>query len=403
MLCRGVGGRRKGFLDGRAGRDGLGERRLRGLFLGPGGPFRTRVRQFVFGVELTLGVLGRHLALFKRRFAEFALAVFGGSALVLAVWARVRGPCFAICALLRIVAAPLGGGARRRKGLQDRAELLFDLIGRERDRRRRRLEKAGDRGRLADGAQHLHAGGVRHHDLADGAVVVGEQRDGAVLALGGGAASDLGPADADVGDRRLDRHGIHAGLGDLAADEGEDALDDGKNRLAGLGVGVVNELVHDHAAALAQGKRRVVGEHDPDRAVGLGLDHVALEHRCPVLGPHLRAVAPGQDHVAGDDPHLADGERIEARAGLRELARRDRPGQLRREIGGDARAAFGCQRGRFRGREIAANENGLAVRSDENQVGPLAHEVRHQQHVPARHHHGLSGALENDVELAVRP
>ena len=91
--------------------------------------------------------------------------------------------------------------------------------------------------------------------------------------------ADLGAADADGGDRRIEHHGVGVGLGDLSADEGEDALDDRHRDGAVLGAGIVDHFIQNDVAILGHGESGLVGEHDADGAVRPGLDDVALKDR----------------------------------------------------------------------------------------------------------------------------
>ncbi len=163
------------------------------------------------------------------------------------------------------------------------------------------------------GARHLRrlAGQVHDHRRAAAqrgdAHLAAEQRIGVRRSLGTGAAAALGAADADQRHRGLDDHGVDAGLGDLAGNEGEHAGGDVEGGFALLGAGVVDHLVDDQGTGFGQREGRIVGEGDADGAVGARFHQIALEDGGAVGGRDLGAVGAGDGDRALEGGDLADG------------------------------------------------------------------------------------------------
>ena len=117
----------------------------------------------------------------------------------------------------------------------------------------------------------------------------------------------LGPAHADGRHRCGDDHGLGTGLGDLATNEGEHALDHMDAHVAGLGAGIVDHLVERHLAAATEGKRGIIGEGDADVGNLAGLNQVALVNRRALAGLGGGAVHMGDGDLAGQAFDRADG------------------------------------------------------------------------------------------------
>ena len=131
----------------------------------------------------------------------------------------------------------------RRQGRQGNAESVDQLGRRDRRLRARRLEAAGYLDHRVRLFQELLAGVGRDHDLADGAVLLGQQSDLAGLAFGPGLGRHLGAAHADGHGRGFDHQGVEPAMGRLAADKGEAALQHRQQTAAVARLGIVGELV----------------------------------------------------------------------------------------------------------------------------------------------------------------
>ena len=208
-----------------------------------------------------------------------------------------------------------------------------------------------------------------------------------MFALGRRLASHLGAADADRRHRSANHHLFRAARRDLARDEHEHPLQHRKRRTARPGVGVVDQLVEHHARIGAERERGVVGEHQPHRRACPGLQNVALEDGRIGRQCDLSSVDAGRGDRAVRRRHPADRRRLGHRRRLGILARRQRPGELRNQIGRKNRAALGRQRRRMIEREVVLDENLGPVGPDEQQVRALAHEVGDQQQRAVGNHH----------------
>ena len=70
-------------------------------------------------------------------------------------------------------------------------------------------------------------------------------------------------------------------LADLAADIAKHACRDGRRQIAGLLLGIVDELVDDNFRVARHGQRRLIGEQQLRLAGSLGLDPLVADHVMP--------------------------------------------------------------------------------------------------------------------------
>ena len=183
--------------------------------------------------------------------------------------------------------------------------------------------------------QNLDTGVVEDRDFTNPAAGVSRQNDSQLRACrqvdGAGGA-----ANADHRHRGGDGHGIGIGFGDIAADERENALNQGCLQGACFGRRIVDQFIQRNARVLGQGKRAVVDENNADRAFRAGFDKITLVKGIALLQGFLGAVGAGYLDRALDRFHLADGfggSRV--RTGLGDLARRGGSGHFRSEVAGN--------------------------------------------------------------------
>ena len=140
---------------------------------------------------------------------------------------------------------------------------------------------------------------------------VGRQVDGA-----GGAAN------ADHRHGGGDGHGVGIGFGDLAADERENALNQGRLQRARFGSPVIDQFIQRNTRVLGQGKGTVVNENNADRTFRASFNEIALVDGIALLQGFLGAVGAGDVDRALGRFDLSDGfGRTGIGTGLGNLAR----------------------------------------------------------------------------------
>ena len=123
------------------------------------------------------------------------------------------------------VTAKFVGVVAARQALQCTTKSFQQLRPIDLEARGRRLVDRRNAGSLVGDIEDLDAALVGHHHFADETVALLHQDDVGLTTITD-VNTDLGAANTDRRDRRIERHGIGVGLGDLAADEGKDTLHD---------------------------------------------------------------------------------------------------------------------------------------------------------------------------------
>ena len=170
----------------------------------------------------------------------------------------------------------------------------------------RRAFKGADRGRLVGLVEDRQPGVVLDHHLADETAGFFHEHHVEILAVAD-IEAQLRTANADGRHRRFHGHAVDVGLGNLAADEGEQALDHGQGQRAGFGAGVVDHFVQHHAAFGPHGKCGLVGQHDADGPIVGGYQDIALEQRVTHLQVEAAAVGADDGGRTAQFFHLSDG------------------------------------------------------------------------------------------------
>jgi len=169
---------------------------------------------------------------------------------------------------------------------------------------------------------------------------------------------------AHEADRRRNLH-----VADLAGDEGERTLEQREERVVRIALERI--VVQRHARVGEEIERGAVGQRDGDGRAAAGLDHVVLVDGVARMQRHRHAVALDGD-VACDLVDMAD--RIPPGVRRRVVGRVGRlrfgvfAGKQRDLIEGQSFAVRRHQRGMMRAREIAGNDDMLAVMTMQMQI-----------------------------------
>ena len=187
-------------------------------------------------------------------------------------------------------------------------------------------------------------------------------------------------AHADRRHRRANRHRIRARLRDRATDERKGTLDNRERRGPLIRLRIVDQLIEDHPAPFTKRECRAIGERHADARFCARLDHVALINLIALLQRDPGAIGPDRRHRALQGLDGADRLRLLDAAVRGELLRRGCPGHAADQVRGELGAPFGLQRRRVLHREVVADDDLFAVWPLDDEVGPFAGEVGHQQH-----------------------
>jgi len=241
----------------------------------------------------------------------------------------------------------------------------------------------------------LAAGLVGEHELADRAVGFRQQHTHRDAVGQFEAASDLGAANSDGTRGRAHLHGVGTGLGDLAGDEHESAGHHRHERRAGIGCGVVDQLVEHHLGVAAERECGAVQKGDLHRAIRGGLQNIALIDRGADVELHRKAVGAGGGDRTLDRLDLPDVRRhIQCGGELGDLRQSRRAGQRLHQIARQIMALQGHQISRMSGREIVDHDNLAALGAGDDQIRAEVLEIRLEQAAATwklrRHPHGLA-------------
>ena len=256
----------------------------------------------------------------------------------------------------------------------------FDHLLRIDDDAFRRCGEHGVHHRVFIGAvQNGDTSVVHDNDFTDEAVGFFHQHDVEFLTIRD-IDTHLGTADTDGGHRRVQRHGVRIGFGDLTGHEGEHTLHHGHGHGTFLSAGVVNHFVQNHAAFFGHGERGFVGQDHTDGAVGIGFENVALEHRIARVQFNAGTIHADHGDRAFNAVDRTDGLFLDSfAAGLGYHSRRVGVGQVIGQIGRHFRTLIGLQRGlRLNGVEILDHNLG-AVGPRQDQVGTIVVIVRRRR------------------------